>query len=419
MPKTHAPTLPTHFQSCTTLAAVLLALVLTLAISAVSAEEADLADAFTALLQQAAGAPQEPPSAILLVMAPPLGLDWTRAVPGPAHDETRPLRPDGTLRIASNTKTYVAAAVLRLVEDGRLDLDAPIERVLRPASVVTLRDGGYRPDAISVRMLLQHTGGVYDYAGDESFIAQVMQDPARRWTRAEQLEWAMSAGAPYGPPGEVFHYSDTGYILLGEVIEVVTGQPMPTAIRSLLDFDRLGLRATWFETLEPEPAVAPPRLLQRSEGMDVALIDASADLYGGGGLVSTLPEMARFYRALLQGEVFTKATTLATMLEPSAQSLASGGDGYGMGLDRLRLPGGVDCHGHLGFWGTEAWHCPGVDVTVAGAVTESAASEALQHMTRRALELTVGAGTVGAGSGIRGSRSPATTPPPATETDRT
>jgi len=368
--------------------------------SPASADDAELAEAFTALVEQAASAPQKPPSALLLVVAPRLGIDWTSAVPGGALDEAIPLRPDGTLRIASNTKTWVAAAVLRLVEDGRLDLDAPIERALSPASVATLRAGGYRPDAITVRMLLQHTSGVYDYASDESFIARVMQDPTRRWTRAEQLQWAMTAGAPYGAPGEVFHYCDTGYILLGEVLEVVTGQPMPAAMRSLLDFDALGLRATWFETLEPEPANAPPRLLQRSEGMDVAQIDPSSDLYGGGGLVSTLPEMARFYRALLQGEVFDRPSTLATMIEPSPQSLASGGGGYGMGLGRLRLAEGVDCYGHLGFWGTELWHCPGVDVTAAGAVTDSGASEALSHMTRRALELTVAPSVPG--RGIRG-----------------
>ena len=169
-----------------------------------SAGQANLPAAFTALVEQAASAPQEPPSAILLVVAPRLGVDWTSAVPGGALDEALPIRPDGTLRIASITKTYVAAAVLRLVEDGRLDLDAPIERVLSPASVATLREGGYRPEAITVRMLLQHTSGVYDYAGDETYIAHVMQEPARRWTRAQQLEWAMTAGAPSGAPGEVF-----------------------------------------------------------------------------------------------------------------------------------------------------------------------------------------------------------------------
>jgi len=395
MLKIHATTPRRPLLACATLAVVVLALALSLAMPPASADETELTDTLTALVEQAASAPQKPPSAILLVVAPPLGPDWTRAVPGPAHDDAVPLRPDGTLRIASNTKTYVAASVLRLVEEGRLDLDAPAERVLRPASVATLREGGYRPEAITVRMLLQHSGGLYDYATDENYIARVMQEPGHRWTRAEQLEWAVSAGAPYGIPGQVFHYSDTGYILLGEVIEVVSGQTMPAAMRSLLDFDRLGLRATWFETLEPELDAAPPRLLQHTDGIDVALIDASSDLYGGGGLVSTLPEMARFYRALLQGEVFSKAGTLAMMLEPSPQSLAQGGDGYGMGLGRWRLAGGVDCYGHVGFWGTEAWHCPGADVTVVAAVTESAAEDALRKMTRRALEAAV-AGSVAA-----------------------
>jgi D-alanyl-D-alanine carboxypeptidase len=389
MPTPRIPTARIPFQHLTALAVGTLALVFLATARPVTASDEDLVDAFTSLIEQAAAAPQEPPSAILHVVAPRLGLDWIGAAPGPDRDEAMPPRADGTLRIASNTKTYVAAAVLRLVEDGKLDLDAPIERVLLPATVATLRAGGYRPDAITVRMLLQHTGGVYDYAGDESFIARVMQEPGRRWTRPEQLAWAMSAGAPYGAPGEVFHYSDTGYILLGEVLEVTTAQAMPVAMRSLLGFERLGLRATWFETLEPEPEGVPARSLQRSEGMDVALIDASADLFGGGGLVSTLPEMARFYRALLQGEVFREASTLATMLEPSPQSLASGEGGYGMGLGRLQLAGGMDCYGHVGFWGTEAWHCPGVDVTVVGAVTESAAEEALQRMTRRALEQVV------------------------------
>jgi D-alanyl-D-alanine carboxypeptidase len=386
MPTSRIPTARIPSRLLAALAVGTLALVFLATLRPATASDEDLAEALAGLIEQAAAVPQDPPSAILLVVAPRLGLDWIGAAPGPGRDEAMPPRADGTLRIASNTKTYVAAAVLRLVEDGKLELDVPVERVLLPATVATLRDGGYRPDAITVRMLLQHTSGVYDYASDESFIARVMQEPGRRWTRAEQVEWAMSAGAPYGVPGEVFHYGDTGYILLGEVLEVTTAQPMPAAMRSLLGFERLGLRATWFETLEPEPEGVPARSLQRSEGMDVALIDASVDLFGGGGLVSTLPEVARFYRALLQGEVFREASTLATMLEPSPQSLASGGDGYGMGLGRLRLPGGVDCYGHAGFWGTEAWHCPGVDVTVVGAVTESAAPEALQYMTRRALE---------------------------------
>jgi len=355
-----------------------------------AADDPGLVEALAGLVEEAIHAPQAPPAALLGVHAPRLGLDWHGAAGAPGHDPSMQPAADGALRIASNTKTYVAAAVLRLVEDGRLDLDAPVERVLLPASLATLRSGGYEPAGITVRMLLQHTSGLFDYAGSEAFLERLMQDPQHRWTRAEQLEWAMSAGSPYGAPGEVFHYSDTGYILLGEVLETMTEQPMPAAIRSLLRFEQLGIRATWFERLEPDPCDGPPRVQQFSDGVNGDVIDASADLFGGGGLVSTLPDMARFYRALLRGGVFRQHATLVTMLEPSPQSLASGEGGYGMGLGRLRLTNGIDCFGHGGFWGTEAWHCPTLDLTVVGAVTESAALEALRHMTQRAIELTAG-----------------------------
>src|SRR3954467_2378106 len=74
------------------------------------------------------------------------------------------LSPHSTFRIASVTKTFTAAATLRLVEDGRIDLDAPIARYLSPTTLGLLRDGGYDVDAIHVRHLLTHTSGLYDYA---------------------------------------------------------------------------------------------------------------------------------------------------------------------------------------------------------------------------------------------------------------
>jgi D-alanyl-D-alanine carboxypeptidase len=369
-------------------AAALVAFALLAASRPALADETPLEPALEVLVQQAVSAPGAPPAALLRVQAPRLGLDWAGEAVVPGRDEPPP-RADGTLRIASNTKSYVAAAALRLAEDGRLGLDAPVERLLLPATVATLRAGSYRPEAITVRMLLTHTAGLYDYANDQAFIERVLAEPRRRWSRAEQVEWATTHGKPQGAPGEAFHYSDTAYILLGEILETTTGEPMAAAVRALVGFERLGLIATWFETLEPEPPDAPPRLRQRIDGMDVAAFDASSDLYGGGGLVSTLPELARFYRALLQGEVFERPGTLATLLTPSAPSLASGEGGYGMGLGRLQLANGVDCFGHSGFWGTEAWHCPAVDVTVVGAVTEANADEALGKMTRGAVERVV------------------------------
>ena len=328
------------------------------------------------LLQAAHSQPELVPEAMLRVVAPGLGLPWGRGT------EVR------ALRIASNTKTYVAAATLRLAEDGRLDLDAPVADRLSPQSRRLLADGGYDPRAITPRMLLQHTSGLFDHASSERFLERVATEPDHRWTRQEQIRMAMEVGSAYGVPGEGFRYSDTGYLLLGEMLETTTGQPMPEALRTLLGLERLGITHTWFETLEPVPPDAPPRLTQWFDGIDVASIDASVDLFGGGGLVSTLPDMTRFYRALLRGEVFRRAGTLAMMTEPSPQSVASGEGGYGMGLARLMVDD-QPCYGHGGFWGTEAWHCPADDVTVAGAVSSTSGRDGLRDKIRSALALLV------------------------------
>src|SRR4051794_19694170 len=80
------------------------------------------------------------------------------------------------VRVASNTKTFTAAAVLRLVEQHRVALDAPVATYLAPETVATLTAGGYDVPAMTVRHLLQHTSGLYDYAADNSYEAAVVAD---------------------------------------------------------------------------------------------------------------------------------------------------------------------------------------------------------------------------------------------------
>jgi D-alanyl-D-alanine carboxypeptidase len=346
---------------------------------------ADLARLLDTTLAQS----PEVPGVMLRVEAPTLGFVWTNAV-GVFDKATRePLRPEHTVRIASNTKTYVAAAILRLVEDGKLGLDDPIGRHVLPASVAKLKEDGYDAGAITVRMLLQHTSGLFDYAMSPEFLGRAGSDPTHRWTRAEQVAFAVDHGAPYGAPGAVYHYSDTGYILLGEILEKVTGRSMAQAVRDLVDFDRHGIRFTYFETLDSVPPGTPPQARQYFDSLDATGFDASVDLYGGGGLVSNLEDLAKFYRALVRGEVFKQKATLDTMLVMSPQSQQGGGGGYGMGIGRGET-GGVVCYGHGGFWGTVARHCPAIDLTVTAAVNQTS-GEALPKVTIEAMRLAAAA----------------------------
>jgi D-alanyl-D-alanine carboxypeptidase len=271
------------------------------------------------------------------------------------------LKDDAGFRIASVTKTFTAASTLRLVEQGRVELDDPIAKYLKPLTVAILRKGGYNPVAIHVRHLLTHTSGLYDYAEDSAFQQFVFTHGSHRWTRAEQLRFAMTHGKRYSPPGGQFHYSDTGYILLGELLEQVTGRGQAVAYRSLLRFNRLGLDETYLETLESRPAAAKARAHQYYETIDSTGFDPSFVLYGGGGLVSTVDDLTRFYRALVGGRVFDKAATLRTMLgkrNPRAVNELS------MGIFPVQFAG-EDCWAHSGFWGTTVADCPKSGVTLA------------------------------------------------------
>jgi D-alanyl-D-alanine carboxypeptidase len=279
----------------------------------------------------------------------------------------QPLDPGATFRIASVTKTFVAAAILRLSEDGRLGLDDPVAAHLSPATLALLRGDGYAVGAMRLRHLLTHTSGLYDYAEDAAFQTFVLTHGRHRWTRAEQLRFAMAHGEPLARPGKQFHYADTGYILLGEVLERATGRGLAGALRSALRFDRLGLDETYLESLEPGPPSAKPRAHQYYGTLDSTSFDPSFDLYGGGGLVSTVDDLARFYRALLGGRVFTKAQTLRTMLgKPSPRRVAD----LGMGIFSERFAE-EDCWSHSGFWGTTVVHCPRTGATVAVAVNQA------------------------------------------------
>ena len=268
-------------------------------------------------------------------------------------------------RIASNTKTYTAAAVLRLAELGKLGLDDAIAAHLPNAFITTLEKGGYDPQAITVRHLLTHTAGLREHVSGDFLLRQAGPD-AREWTVPEQLELAMAAGAPLGPPGAGFHYSDTGYVLLGSIIEKHTGQPLPMALRTLQAWDANGLAHTWFETLEPARA---PQAHQYWQGRDTRGWHPSFDLYGGGGIVATPADMAAFLRLLLAAALLEQPASLQAMRTPG---VAGAWNDYGAGLFKLEVDG-EKLTGHSGFWNTFAFHSPADGMVFAGAVVEKTA----------------------------------------------
>ncbi|HEX4933746.1 MAG TPA: serine hydrolase domain-containing protein [Gemmatimonadaceae bacterium] len=324
------------------------------------------------------------PAVALTVFAPKLCLEWSGAA-GVANRTTRaPMTPQHPVRIASNTKTYTAAAILRLMELGKLSLDDPVTKHLPASSLAPLARDGYDLARITIRLLLQHRAGIYDYAMDSNFMAVVVGKPTHRWTRAEQVDSATVWGAPYGPPGGAYHYTDTGYILLGEIVERLTGLGLGEAFRSLLHYDALGLRSTWLETLEPRPAGALDLAHQYMDTLDTRGIDPSFDLYGGGGLAATTADMGRFTRALFVGGVFDKPATITTM--STLPEGAAGPRAYALGVYRQEL-GGEVWWGHSGFWNTASFYLPARGLTFAASISQQGKSSAMRALLAGALAI--------------------------------
>jgi len=308
-----------------------------------------------------------------------LDLHWSGSA-GVADLETKqPIAPDQPLRLASTTKTYVSAAVLRLMEQGKLNLDDTLDQHLPRHQLDVLKADAYQPEKISIRQVLTHTSGIYDFGqgGHKGYVEAVLADTKHRWTREEQLQFAMDEGAPIGEPGERFHYSDTGYILLGEIIERRSGLKLAPALRTLLKFSELGLDSTWLESLEPVPESVAPRVTQYMKEINMNGWDPSLDLWGGGGLVANMPDLAHFYKALFEGDIFEKPGTLENMKTTVATDLARPGwmaNGkiaylYSMGLFVTEYRD-YSFFSHGGHWGTEGGYLPALGLAWGWAITQ-------------------------------------------------
>lgn len=326
------------------------------------------------ILDEALAADPSIPGIIAAVDAPRAGLSWSGAAGIVARDDETPLTPAHAFRIASITKVYVAATALRLAEERRVDLSAAIGALISPGLRKELESSGYAVADITVAQLLAHTSGLRDYASSDAYRAAVLAQPQRRWKRIDQVRMAMALGAPLARPGARFGYSDTGYLVLAEIIERASGLKLHRAVATTLGFGPEGSRHTHFESLEAAPE-GQLRAGQYLGELNLADIDPSMDLHGGGGLVSTADEMVSFIRALLQGRLFAHRETLAIALS-TQQPTTGTGAGRALLLPEMTL-GGESCWGHVGYWGTLLLYCLQLDAALALSINQAAAAPGL------------------------------------------
>ncbi|WP_437737456.1 serine hydrolase domain-containing protein [Sorangium sp. So ce1335] len=263
-----------------------------------------------------------------------------RGAAGTANIEARtPLAPGDLFRAGSITKTFVSTLVLMLRAEGALSLDDAVSKHVKGIP------GGER---ITIRQLLNHTSGLFNYTESDGFLRAVDADPTRAW-RPEELIAFSAAEPPRFEPGRGFSYSNTNYIVAGSIVQAVSGRPIVELLRKRI-LAPVGLASTYLDGAEP----AVPGLVHGYGSYDGELVDTTSAVdpstaWTSGGLVSSAGDLTTFFVRLLDGGLLGQAE-LAEM----TAWVSTGSDdarGYGLGLARRTSPVGTT-YGHGGsVWG--------------------------------------------------------------------
>lgn len=299
---------------------------------------------------------------LIHVESPDENLSWTYAV-GTANKKSGAKLDEGqAVLIASNTKTYVTASILRLVETNQLQLDEPIEKLLKRKTRKALKKNGYNASKITVRHLLSHTSGITDYV-NEDYWNFIDKNPRFRWTRNKQIKRAMEVAEPV-KAGTSFAYGDINYLLLTEIMEKKTKQKFFVAMRELLAFDANQINHTWFETLDKRPVgIQLAHQYSNKQQWDSYNLDPSWDLFGGGGLAATTNDVARFYQLLFNGQIVKDKNVLAEMTKYVLPKEAS--RNYALGIYNVPSFFETNVYYHGGWWGTDALYIPEINTSIA------------------------------------------------------
>jgi D-alanyl-D-alanine carboxypeptidase len=291
---------------------------------------------------------------------------WTGAS-GMADIANRvPMQPCAISRAGSVVKLFTATTVLLLAEEGKLKLDDPITQYLPDAVLSPLKNARQS----TIRQLLHHSSGIYNYIQNLQFQTASLNELSKTWYPDELLAYAHNQSAYFGVDQDV-RYSNTNYVLLGMIIEKVTGKHFSVVFKEKI-FDPLALKHTSFDINAPIP-----------HGLARGYIDLYSDLhltestyYSGwdyftadGGLISNPYDLAKFIRALFRGQLLSASslTHMQQWLAPKEKDAEFFPIEYGLGLFRIQTPYGYAVYHSgdaIGYYGITLYF-PEKDVAIA------------------------------------------------------
>jgi len=280
--------------------------------------------------------------------------------------------------IASVGKLFTSVIVGVLFEQGKLSYDDKITPYLDEDLLQNLHifKGKDYTDQIRIRHLLNHTSGIHDYFGDKPkhttpMLEQIIGEPSRFWTPREVIQWSKNNLDSHFPPGKGFHYSDTGYHILGLIIENATSMPFHTALKQYV-FQPLAMNHSYL-VQHSEPLMQsdyPVSDIYIDETrIDVTQTRSLSIDYAGGGIVSTSDDLLKFMKALVKN-VIISAYTFEKMKDWARFFF---GIDYGYGVMSIKtipifMPKKYNSWGNAGSTGSFLFYHPAMDAYFIGTL---------------------------------------------------
>lgn len=284
-------------------------------------------------------------------------------------------KPDQPFHGASIGKVFTAVLILRMVERGQIRLNQSITELLNEEILKDLfvyRGVDYASQ-VTVGHLLHHTSGVADYFSAAiqpgfTFMQHVVHHAEKLWTPSTLLDITRQFQHAIAKPGERFHYSDTGYILLGLIVQQVSGHAFHSQLHDEI-LEPLGMDNSYMAFYsQPKNQPTPSILPMYVNDVDVSRFQSLSCDWAGGGIVSTSIDLVKFQRAFHSNKLLSSGTVRQMSNCPNK---FRNGLWYGMGMMEVQFEGfffllrGLPrMYGHTGIVATHMFSIPQQDVHV-------------------------------------------------------
>lgn len=314
-------------------------------------------------------------NAHLLIHSDKLGIHWNMTYGQSDKEHAIPEQPYHTASIA---KSFTAAIIAILVEEGKLSYSDSIAKYL-PAELLKglhIYKGTDYSSQICVKHLVSNTSGLADYFEGKTkhgtFTEVLLHDPERVWTPEETIEWTKQYLPSRFSPGNGILYTNTGFNLLGLIIENITSRSYAEVLHEYI-FQRLNMEQTYLSHYS-EPLVNSSlpvaKLSIMGKQIDVEEHRSFTSIYAAGQAISTSEDLLKFIKALNENRLVPKEH-MAQMMQWKKMRV---GIDYGYGLMRVRMflfSRKYNVWGHLGSMGSYMLYNPGLDVYLVGSFNKA------------------------------------------------